>query len=163
MNTPAAFIHTTAEVEQTASIGDGCVVWHHSHIRSGASIGEGTTIGRGVFVDADVRIGRNCKVQNYANIYKGTVIGDRVFIGPGAMTINDKHPKATNGDGTKKTDDDWECEGVTVEDGASIGAGCIILPGVTIGKDSMVGAGSVVSKNVDGGTVLGVPAKSYIK
>jgi acetyltransferase-like isoleucine patch superfamily enzyme len=38
---------------------------------------------------------------------------------------------------------------VTIENGAWISAGCIVLPGVTIARDCMVGAGSVVSKSTE--------------
>lgn len=49
---------------------------------------------------------------------------------------------------------------VTIEDDASIGAGCIILPGVTIGRSAIVGAGSVVNRDVPAGEFwAGVPAK----
>ena len=47
-----------------------------------------------------------------------------------------------------------------VKEGASIGAGVVVLPNVVIGKFALVGAGSVVTKDVpDYGLVLGVPAK----
>ena len=38
---------------------------------------------------------------------------------------------------------------VTIENGAWIGAGCIVLPGVTIAQDCMVGAGSVVARSTE--------------
>ena len=38
---------------------------------------------------------------------------------------------------------------VTIENGAWIGAGCIVLPGVTIARDCMVGAGSVVARSTE--------------
>ena len=44
--------------------------------------------------------------------------------------------------------------GPTIEDGAMIGAGAILLPSTTIGKGSIVGAGSVVTKDVAPGTLV---------
>ena len=38
---------------------------------------------------------------------------------------------------------------VTIENGAWIGAGCIVLPGVTIAQDCMIGAGSVVARSTE--------------
>lgn len=38
---------------------------------------------------------------------------------------------------------------VRIENGAWIGAGCIVLPGVTIAQDCMVGAGSVVARSTE--------------
>jgi UDP-2-acetamido-3-amino-2,3-dideoxy-glucuronate N-acetyltransferase len=49
-----------------------------------------------------------------------------------------------------------------VEQGASLGARSVILPGVTIGAYAMVAAGAVVSRNVPAqALVKGVPAKQW--
>lgn len=49
---------------------------------------------------------------------------------------------------------------VTIEDGAWIGAGVIILPGVRIGKNAVIGAGSVVTKDIPANVVaVGNPCK----
>ena len=49
---PSAFVHPTAEIEADVHIGAGTKVWHLVHIRTGARIGAGSTLGRNVFVDA---------------------------------------------------------------------------------------------------------------
>ena len=87
-------------------------------------------------------------------------IGNGVFVGHGVMFVNDKHPGATNPDGSLQGPDDWELLEVEVCDGATIGSGAVILGGVRIGREATVGAGAVVSGNVaDGATVIGVPAR----
>ncbi len=49
---------------------------------------------------------------------------------------------------------------VTIEDDASVGAGCTILPGVTIGKGATVGAMSLVNRDIPAGEFwAGVPAR----
>lgn len=49
---------------------------------------------------------------------------------------------------------------VTIEEGASIGAHCLVLPGVTVGKGAVVGAMSLVNRDVPAGEFwAGVPAK----
>jgi acetyltransferase-like isoleucine patch superfamily enzyme len=49
---------------------------------------------------------------------------------------------------------------VTIERGAWIGVGALILPGVTVGHGSIVGAGSVVNADVPPNTLVeGNPAK----
>jgi UDP-2-acetamido-3-amino-2,3-dideoxy-glucuronate N-acetyltransferase len=154
-------IHPTAEIEEGAIVHPSAKVWHYAHIRKGAEIGANTIIGRGVFIDAGVIIGANCKVQNYACIYHGAVVEDSAFLGPRVIITNDKHPRAVNEDGSLKTDDDWHCGQVLIGEGASLGAGVIVLPDVIVGPGTMVGAGAVVSKSTSGGTVAGVPAVRF--
>ena len=52
-----SFIHDTAIVEDDVTIGARSKVWHHCHVRSGASIGDDVSLGKGVFVDVHVDIG----------------------------------------------------------------------------------------------------------
>ena len=49
---------------------------------------------------------------------------------------------------------------ITIENGAWLGFGVVVLSGVRIGEGAVVGAGSVVTEDVpDGGVVVGVPAR----
>ncbi|MNG25710.1 dTDP-3-amino-3,6-dideoxy-alpha-D-galactopyranose 3-N-acetyltransferase [compost metagenome] len=51
-------------------------------------------------------------------------------------------------------------KGITVKQGASIGANATLLPGITIGRYAMIGAGSVVTRDVpERAVVVGNPAK----
>lgn len=138
----------------------GVTIWDGAHVREGATIGEGTSIGRGAYVGTGVVMGRNCKLQNLALVYEPAALGDGVFIGPGAVLTNDLFPRAVNPDQTRKTADDWHAVGVTVRDGASIGARAVCVAPVTIGEWAMVGAGSVVTKDVPAhALVVGAPAR----
>ncbi len=50
--------------------------------------------------------------------------------------------------------------GITVDDGAWLGCGVIVLNGVRIGKGAVIGAGSVVNKDIpDGAIAVGTPAR----
>ena len=70
----APFIHATAEVADSAHIGEGTKIWHQGQIRPGARIGENCILGKGVFVDEGVSIGNNVKIQNYVSVYHGVSI-----------------------------------------------------------------------------------------
>jgi acetyltransferase-like isoleucine patch superfamily enzyme len=74
--------------------------------------------------------------------------------------INDAFPRATNPDGSMQTDEDWVCVPTRIKRGASIGSSATLLCGITVGEGAIVGAGSVVTKDVPPGTVVaGNPAK----
>ncbi len=147
-------------IDERASIGSGTKVWENSKIREDAIIGKDCNIGRNVYFGPGVKIGNNVKIQNNALIYEPAIVEDGVFIGPGVIFTNDLHPRAITHDGKKKTEEDWNKEGVVVEYGASIGAGAICVAPVKIGKWAMIAAGSVVTKEVlDFSLVAGVPAK----
>lgn len=153
-------IHPTAEVSPEARIGDGTKVWHQAQVREGAVIGEECVLGKGVYVDKNVRIGDRVKLQNGAQVFHGVTLEDGVFVGPQAVLANDRYPRAVTPDGRLKGDSDWPEGSVLVRYGASIGAGAVIVPDATIGRWAMVGAGAVVVGDVaDQALVTGNPAR----
>lgn len=152
-------IHETADVADSAIVGQGVQIWHQSQIRERAQIGDNCIIGKGVYIDAEVRVGRNCKIQNYALVYSGAVLGDGVFIGPSAILTNDRYPRAINLAGELKDALDWECGTIEIEDGASVGAGAVLVTGIRIGRYATIGAGSVVTHDVPPfALMIGTPA-----
>ena len=153
-------VHASADVSDQASVGEGSAVWHLAQVREGAVLGRDCVVGRGAYVGAGVRIGDNCKLQNYALVYEPAVLGNGVFVGPAVVFTNDHYPRAVTPEGKPKREQDWEPVGVTVGDGASIGARAVCVAPVTIGRWAMVAAGSVVVRDVaDHALVVGVPAR----
>lgn len=123
----------------------GVTVWQFASVIRGAKIGPGSSVGSCAIVDG-ARLGTGVRVGHGASIHPGVWIGDDVFVGPGAVICNDPWPKAGSG-----FDVDELLAGkvvVRIENGASIGAGSVILPGVTVGRGAMVAAGSVVTRDV---------------
>lgn len=148
----AIYKHPTAIVE-TEAIGEGTKIWHFVHIRAGARLGKNCSIGKSVYIDADVEIGDGVKIQNFASVYKGVRIEDEVFVGPSVTFTNDRYPRAFQ----------WDEEMIVptlVKRGASIGANATVMCGITIHEYAIVGAGSVVTKDVPPfGLVYGNPAQ----
>jgi len=150
----------SADVAESAVIGHGCSIWHLAQVREDAQLGKDCIIGRGAYIGTGVILGDNCKVQNYALVYEPARLANGVFIGPAVVLTNDTYPRAINPDGTQKSAHDWEPVGVTIGEGASVGARAVCVAPVTIGAWATVAAGSVVVKDVpDYGLVAGVPAR----
>lgn len=153
-------IAESADVDPTATIGDGTVVWHLAQVRERAQVGGRCIIGRGAYIDTEVVLGDDCKVQNYALVYAPARLADGVFIGPAAVLTNDAYPRAVSPDGDRKSASDWSARGVQVDTGAAIGARAVVLGGVHVGAWASIGAGAVVTKDVPAyALVVGVPAR----
>ena len=150
----------SADVHESAEIGDGSSIWHLAQVREHAVLGAHCVVGRGAYIGTGVHLGANCKVQNYALVYEPARLADGVFVGPAAVLTNDTYPRAVTPEGTLKSADDWEPVGVTIERGASIGARAVCVAPVTIGEWATVAAGAVVTKDVPAfALVAGVPAR----
>ena len=160
MTDSSVYVHPSADVSPQATIGTGTRVWHEAQVREGARVGRQCVLGKGSYVDRDVTVGDFCKIQNGAFVFHGFRLEDGVFLGPGAMLLNDLHPRAINPDGSPKSDADWEVAHGVVRYGAAIGGGAVVLPGVTVGRMALVGAGAVVTRDVpERGVVAGNPAR----
>jgi acetyltransferase-like isoleucine patch superfamily enzyme len=126
----------------------------------GCEIGDNSKIGAFVEIQKGVTVGKNVKVSTHTFICEGVSIEDDVFVGHNVSFINDKYPRSTNPEGSLQTEADWKVVPTTVKRGASIGTSSTILCGVTIGEGAIVGAGSVVTKDVPAHTIVaGNPAR----
>jgi UDP-2-acetamido-3-amino-2,3-dideoxy-glucuronate N-acetyltransferase len=146
-----ADVHPSAIVEDGAQLGDRVRIWHWVHVRAGAVIGAGTSIGQGCYVGAVV-IGRGCRIQNHVSIYDGVTLEDDVFLGPSCVFTNVAHPRA-------HVSRKHAFAPTRVGRGATVGANATIVCGVSIGAYAMIGAGAVVTRDVPPhGLMIGVPA-----
>jgi acetyltransferase-like isoleucine patch superfamily enzyme len=126
----------------------------------GCEIGDDVKIGTFVEIQKGAKVGNRCKISSHTFICEGVMLEDEVFVGHNVTFINDRYPRATNGNGALQTEADWKCVSTRVKRGASIGSGATLLCGVTIGEGALVGAGSVVTRDVPDFTVVaGNPAR----
>lgn len=116
----ATLISPLASVGPGSSIGKGTVVGHHAHIGPMANIGAGCIINTGAIVEHESVVGDYTHVSVNSTIAGRCTVGRNVFIGAGA-TIIDK---------------------ISVCDDVVIGAGCV-----------------VTSSIFEIGTYVGVPAR----
>ena len=137
----------TNYISDKAKIGKNVSIWHFSYVGDNTEIGDNVKIGSLVHIDYDVKIGENTKIEGQAYIPPKSRIGKNAFIGPAAALTNDPYPMCD------------KMTGVTIEDGAIIGARAVIKAGVTIGRNSVVAMGAVVVRDVPENTVvIGNPA-----
>ena len=115
----------------------GMAILPFSHLRvlllrfCGVQVGNGCYIGFNVICDTNyaelVTIGNNVTISHDTVIYAHTA-------SPVESPLSELYNQVLP---------------VTIESGAWIGAGCIVLPGVMIAQDCMVGAGSVVARSTE--------------
>jgi UDP-2-acetamido-3-amino-2,3-dideoxy-glucuronate N-acetyltransferase len=140
------------------TFGENVVVYPFTNLY-GCRIGGNSRIGPFVEIQRGAIIGANCKIQSHSFICTGVTIADDVFVSHGVVFVNDKFPRATS-EGRLQTEGDWELLPTTVERGATLGSGAIILGGVRIGERALVGAGAVVTRDVEPGLIVaGNPAR----
>ncbi len=147
------FAHETAVIDEGCRIGEGCRIWHFSHIMTGAELGEKCNLGQNVVISPGVILGKNVKVQNNVSVYTGVICEDDVFLGPSMVFTNIVNPRSAvvRRDQYVKT---------IVGKGASIGANATIICGNNIGKYAFIGAGAVVTREVKPySLVIGNPAR----
>lgn len=148
----ADFFQHCQSLVESQQIGENTRIWAFAHVLPGAMIGAECNICDHVFIENDVQIGDRVTVKCGVQLWDGTTIGNDVFIGPNATFTNDPWPRSREWPETFSR--------TIIEDGASIGAGAIVLPGLTVGRGAMVGAGAVLTRSVPpNAVVVGNPAR----
>ena len=134
-------------ISEKAKIGENVQIWHFSYVGDNTEIGDNVSIGSLAHIDYDVKIGENTRIEGQVYIPPLSRIGKNAFLGPAAVLTNDPYPMCN------------KMIGVTIEDGAIIGARAVIKAGVTVGKNSVVAMGAIVTRDVpENSVVMGSPA-----
>ncbi len=132
-------------IEGPVAIGRGCRIGPFTHIRGEVDIGESVSLGNFVEVKKST-LGRGSRARHLAFI-GDAVVGEDVNIAAGVITANS--------DGGKK----YVTE---IGDGASVGAGTVLIAPCRLDKGAATGSGAVVTRNkvVPSGEVwVGIPAQ----
>jgi bifunctional UDP-N-acetylglucosamine pyrophosphorylase/glucosamine-1-phosphate N-acetyltransferase len=117
-----------------AAIGEACNVGPFARLRPGARLARGAHVGN--FVELkNATLGEGSKA-NHLTYLGDAVIGAKVNVGAGTITCNY--------DGANK----WT---TTIEDGAFVGSGSMLVAPVTIGANATIGAGSTITKSAPRG------------
>lgn len=111
-----------------------------------------------------VKVGKGSKINRTAiiddSVPELVIIGKKVWITAGVQILCHQRDLSTHCRGKAVMDNKLIYKKVTINDGAHIGIGAILMPGITIGEGSVIGAGAVVTKDIPPYSVaIGVPAK----
>jgi acetyltransferase-like isoleucine patch superfamily enzyme len=127
----------------------------------GADIAVGVDVGGRVLIGhRNVTIGKGCWLapgcELHASDAAAITLGRRVALGPGVRIVVQGHEIGP----PQKRSGPVMAEPVTLEDGAWIGAGALLLPGSVVGAGTVVAAGSVVRGKLEPNSLYaGVPAR----
>jgi len=154
------FIHPETIVE-TSDIGDGTRIWAYTHVMQDVCIGANCNIGEHCYIESRVTVGSNVTIKNGNMIWEGVHLEDGVFVGPQVIFTNDLYPRSPRLSQARGrySDQRW-LRPTFIKQGASLGAGAVILAGLTIGEFCTVGAGSTVTRSLPPyGLAVGSPAR----
>jgi acetyltransferase-like isoleucine patch superfamily enzyme len=126
-------------------------------------IGDGVVIGEQVFIQG--RFDGRCVLGNHVWLgpqayldARDLVIEEYVGWGPGARVLGSEHTGEPVDVPIIRTD--LRIEPVRVAAWADVGVNAVLLPGVTVGQGAIIGAGAVVTHDVPAfAIVAGVPAR----
>jgi UDP-2-acetamido-3-amino-2,3-dideoxy-glucuronate N-acetyltransferase len=128
-------------------------IYPPSVVVDGAHLGADVVVGAFCFVGAGATIGDGTRIQGQTSVWDGVVLGTDVFVGPGAVFTNIRHPRAAHPRAPR-----WDR--TVVDQGATIGAGAVLVAPVRVGRCAMVGAGAVVVRDVPAHAIVaGNPAQ----
>lgn len=144
---PNSIIYTGCELGDYVNIGSNVVM------REFTKMGEHSYLGNGTVTEGYTEIGKHTAIHSLCHITQALKIEDYVFIATCVSTANGKkigwHRDIGSGP-----------QGATIERGARIGVGVVLLPAIRIGRESSIAAGAVVTKDIPAFKIaVGVPAR----
>lgn len=109
--------------------------------------------GPSIIIGDDCFIGPNCEF----NIRKRITVGNDCLIASGVRFIDGDHGTAVGTPMRLQPATEGE---IRIQDDVWIGVNAVILKGVTIGQGAIIGAGAVVTRSVPSLTIVGgIPAR----
>lgn len=111
---------------------------------------------------ANIRIGNNVLINRDCTFsgHGGIIIGNGCVFAHCVDVFSGEHNYDSDDLEYLPFDERFVCKTVEIGDYAWIGSHCVIMPGVTIGEGAIIGAGSIVTKDIPACAVAcGNPAK----
>jgi len=144
-------------------IDDNCLVDAKGESNAGIRIGDGVFVGRNTILsckNGDIELGDGANIGFNCELFSASrvTVGRNVLMAAYSYVIGGDHdfsdPARSVLEQTRTS------TGVTIGDGAWVGAGAKILDGVAIGPGAVIGAGAVVRDDVPASAIaVGMPAR----
>ena len=163
-------IHATAEIADSAVIGDNVEIGAYAVIGENVVIGEGVLIGAGCVIDSECQIGSGTRIEFNVSIYRNTKIGSDCSIHAGVVIGASGFSFAQDGNdwleipniggviigdrvriGAATTIDRGSIENTVIEDGVKIDNNVQIGHNVRIGANTLI----VGNSGIAGSAVIG--------
>ncbi len=144
-------------------IDDNCLLDAKGDANAGIRIASGVFVGRNSILsckNGDIEIGEGANIGFNCEVFSASrvTIGAGTLVAAYAYLVGGDHAVADRARGV--LEQGRRSDGISVGQGAWIGAGATVLDGVTLGDRAIVGAGAVVRDDVPAGaTAVGIPAR----
>src|SRR5438876_1563388 len=109
------------QIAPDVKLGKGVRIYAFTNLY-GCEIGDDVKIGTFVEIQKGAKIGNRCKISSHSFVCEGVILEEEVFVGHNVTFINDRYPRATNGDGKLQKESDWRCVSTRIKRGASRGS-----------------------------------------
>ncbi|MCO6511944.1 MAG: UDP-3-O-(3-hydroxymyristoyl)glucosamine N-acyltransferase [Aridibacter famidurans] len=136
-------IHASADIADSATIGEGVFVGAFCSVGEDSVIGSGTHLLDGAKIGSGVRIGENCTIHSGVMIEDGAVIGSRVVLKAGAVIGSGGFGFVRDGDSLIKFP---QIGTIVIEDDVEIGANSCVDRGAL--GETRIGAGTKIDNLV---------------
>jgi acetyltransferase-like isoleucine patch superfamily enzyme len=150
-------------IADSVVIDDNCLIDAKGESNTGIQIGRGVFVGRNTILsckNGDIELGEGANIGFNCEIFSASRVrvGRNVLVAAYCYLIGGDHDFSDTS--RPVLDQARKSTGITVGDGAWLGAGAKVLDGADIGANALVGAGAVVLKPVpERATAVGVPAR----
>lgn len=142
-------------------------LYHNELRRRGVTLGEGAYVARGSQITAAASIGDYTQINGPARLVglAPISVGKYCAIGTGVTMVSDNHDMRTPNIQVTLSlslgiEDPRIPDPISVRNSVWIGDHVILLPGVTVEDGAVIGAGSIVTKDIPAfGIAVGAPAR----
>ncbi|GHB83358.1 hypothetical protein GCM10010306_092530 [Streptomyces umbrinus] len=153
------FQQTLCKAGAEYSIDDDCYISPRAAVQNEhLQLGRRSYIAAGAYLTGTLRTGRDCTINPYA-VVRGTIeLGDAVRIGAHTSLLAFNH--GYEDPDTEVFRQPMSSKGIRIGNDVWIGSHAVLLDGITVADGAVIGAGSVVTKDVPARAVVaGNPAR----